>query len=63
MRPTELRLIERLPYFMVPRHPGLAEGLLSTPTRKMIGHRRLVHGLVSRAWDHEAVDIVVRRFP
>jgi acyl-CoA synthetase (AMP-forming)/AMP-acid ligase II len=54
-------LIERLPYFMVPRYIELADELPRTPTHKVIEHTLREGGVGPGVWDREAAGIVVRR--
>jgi crotonobetaine/carnitine-CoA ligase len=54
-------LIERLPYFMVPRYIELADELPRTPTHKVIKHALREGGVGPGVWDREAAGIVVRR--
>jgi crotonobetaine/carnitine-CoA ligase len=54
-------LIERLPYFMVPRYIELADELPRTPTHKVIKHTLREDGVGPGVWDREAAGIVVRR--
>ncbi|MFY9933828.1 MAG: AMP-binding protein [Streptosporangiaceae bacterium] len=53
-------LIERLPYFMVPRYLEFATELPKTPTQKV--HKHLLRQRQSTdVWDREAAGIVLRR--
>ena len=60
--PRELTayLVERLPYFMVPRYLAFADDLPRTPTQKVQKHRLRAGGIVN-AWDREAAGIRLRR--
>lgn len=60
--PAELTqfLVERLPYFMVPRYVQLTDELPRTPTHKVIKHL-LREAPGSDVWDREAAGIVLRR--
>jgi crotonobetaine/carnitine-CoA ligase len=59
--PRELTefLIDRLPYFMVPRYLEFRPELPKTPTQKVHKHVLRVSG--TTGWDREAAGIVVRR--
>ena len=61
--PTELThfLIERLPYFMVPRYVQVAAELPRTPTQKVIKHLLRDSPADGEVWDREAAGIVLRR--
>lgn len=61
--PVELTryLIERLPYFMVPRYVEFAESLPKTPTQKVHKHLLRDAGVHEGVWDREAAGIVLRR--
>jgi crotonobetaine/carnitine-CoA ligase len=61
--PTALThfLIERLPYFMVPRYVQTADELPRTPTQKVIKHLLRDDRAGSDLWDREAAGIVLRR--
>lgn len=61
--PMELTyfLIERLPYFMVPRYVQLADELPRTPTQKVIKHVLRETATGGDVWDREAAGIVLRR--
>ncbi|MBN9738337.1 MULTISPECIES: AMP-binding protein [unclassified Pseudonocardia] len=61
--PVELTrfLIERLPYFMVPRYVAFADELPKTPTQKVHKHVLRESGAGTGVWDREAAGIVVRR--
>lgn len=54
-------LIDRLPYFMVPRYLEFAGELPKTPTQKIHKHVLRDSGLTERVWDREAAGIVLRR--
>jgi len=54
-------LIERLPYFMVPRYLELAPGLPKTPTQKVRKNVLRESGVHEGVWDREAAGIVLRR--
>lgn len=61
--PRELTefLIDRLPYFMVPRYLSFADALPKTPTLKIQKNRLRDTGIGSDVWDREAAGIIVRR--
>ena len=61
--PAELTgfLVERLPYFMVPRYVEFAAELPKTPTQKIHKHVLRQSGVDSEVWDREAAGIVLRR--
>lgn len=61
--PEELTrfLIDRLPYFMVPRYLEVAAELPKTPTQKVHKHLLRDRGLSEATWDREAAGIVLRR--
>ena len=61
--PVELTefLIERMPYFMVPRYVELADALPKTPTQKVLKHVLRERGVAEGVWDREAAGIIVRR--
>lgn len=52
-------LVERLPYFMVPRYLDFADALPKTPTQKV--HKHLLREAGAVGWDREAAGIVLRR--
>ncbi|MBN9099909.1 MULTISPECIES: AMP-binding protein [unclassified Pseudonocardia] len=52
-------LIDRLPYFMVPRYLDVAAELPKTPTQKV--HKHVLRDSGPTGWDREAAGIVVRR--
>ena len=54
-------LIERLPYFMVPRYLEFAAELPKTPTQKIHKHVLREAGVGTDVWDREAAGIVLRR--
>jgi crotonobetaine/carnitine-CoA ligase len=54
-------LIERLPYFMVPRYLEFADALPKTPTQKVHKHLLRERGTGPQVWDREAAGIVLRR--
>ena len=54
-------LIERLPYFMVPRYVEVADALPKTPTHKVQKALLRDRGVDGDVWDREAVGIVLRR--
>ena len=54
-------LVERLPYFMVPRYLELAGELPKTPTQKVLKHALRERGVGPGVWDREAAGIVLRR--
>lgn len=54
-------LIERLPYFMVPRYLEFTGALPKTPTQKVHKHLLRERGAGPGAWDREAAGIVLRR--
>lgn len=61
--PVELTefLVERMPYFMVPRYLEYADELPKTPTQKVSKHVLRPRGLQGEVWDREAAGIVLRR--
>lgn len=61
--PVELTrfLVDRLPYFMVPRYVEFATELPKTPTQKIHKHVLRQSGVDSGVWDREAAGIVLRR--
>jgi carnitine-CoA ligase len=61
--PEELTrfLVDRLPYFMVPRYVQLAGELPRTPTQKVVKHVLRDAGVGADVWDREAAGIVLRR--
>ncbi|WP_312858427.1 AMP-binding protein [Pseudonocardia pini] len=61
--PEELTrfLVDRLPYFMVPRYLEIADSLPKTPTQKVHKHVLRDSGIHERVWDREAAGIVLRR--
>jgi carnitine-CoA ligase len=61
--PVELTrfLIDKLPYFMVPRYIEFADELPKTPTQKVIKHVLREQGLTGKVWDREAAGMVLRR--
>ena len=61
--PVELTrfLIDRLPYFMVPRYLEFATELPKTPTQKVHKHLLRDRGVGPDVWDREAAGIVLRR--
>ena len=61
--PMELTefLVERLPYFMVPRYLEFAAELPKTPTQKVHKHLLRDSGVGPDVWDREAAGIVLRR--
>jgi carnitine-CoA ligase len=61
--PVELTrfLVDRLPYFMVPRYLEFAAGLPKTPTQKVHKHLLRDRGVGPGVWDREAAGIVLRR--
>jgi crotonobetaine/carnitine-CoA ligase len=54
-------LIDRLPYFMVPRYLEFAAELPKTPTQKVHKHLLRDSGAGPGVWDREAAGIVLRR--
>jgi len=54
-------LIERLPYFMVPRYIEKVGKLPKTPTQKVHKHMLREGGIGACVWDREAAGIVLRR--
>jgi crotonobetaine/carnitine-CoA ligase len=54
-------LIDRLPYFMVPRYLEIVDELPKTPTQKVVKHVLREQGLSGNVWDREAAGIIVRR--
>jgi crotonobetaine/carnitine-CoA ligase len=61
--PVELTcfLVERLPYFMVPRYLEFAGELPKTPTQKVQKNVLRDTGVADGVWDREAAGIVLRR--
>jgi len=61
--PVELTrfLVDRLPYFMVPRYLEFAAELPKTPTQKVHKHLLRERGTGPDVWDREAAGIVLRR--
>jgi carnitine-CoA ligase len=61
--PAELTrfLVDRLPYFMVPRYVELAGELPRTPTQKVVKRVLRDAGVGAGVWDREAAGIVLRR--
>ncbi|NKQ56027.1 ATP-dependent acyl-CoA ligase [Amycolatopsis sp. K13G38] len=61
--PEELTryLIDRMPYFMVPRYLEFAAELPKTPTQKVHKHVLREAGVHEGVWDREAAGIVLRR--
>lgn len=61
--PEELTrfLVERLPYFMVPRYVQFWDELPRTPTQKVVKHVLREAGLAADVWDRETAGIVLRR--
>src|SRR5690606_8353810 len=61
--PVELThfLVDRLPYFMVPRYLEFADELPKTPTQKVHKHLLRERGAGPGVWDREAAGIVLRR--
>ncbi len=61
--PVELTrfLVDRLPYFMVPRYLEFAAELPKTPTQKVHKHLLRDRGVGRDVWDREAAGIVLRR--
>ncbi|KAA9160903.1 AMP-binding protein [Amycolatopsis acidicola] len=54
-------LIDRMPYFMVPRYLEFADALPKTPTQKVHKHVLRETGVHKEVWDREAAGIVLRR--
>jgi carnitine-CoA ligase len=54
-------LIERLPYFMVPRYVEVLDALPKTPTHKVQKHKLRTTGADGAVWDREAAGIHVDR--
>jgi crotonobetaine/carnitine-CoA ligase len=54
-------LIDRLPYFMVPRYLEFVAELPKTPTQKVHKHLLREAGVSDATWDREAAGIVLRR--
>jgi crotonobetaine/carnitine-CoA ligase len=54
-------LVDRMPYFMVPRYVQFAETLPKTPTQKVHKHVLREAGVTGDVWDREAAGIVLRR--
>lgn len=61
--PEELTryLIDRMPYFMVPRYVGFTDALPKTPTQKVHKHVLREAGVDATVWDRETAGIVLRR--
>jgi carnitine-CoA ligase len=61
--PEELTrfLVDRLPYFMVPRYLEPVAELPKTPTQKVQKHLLRSSGVDESVWDREAAGIVLRR--
>jgi crotonobetaine/carnitine-CoA ligase len=61
--PVELTrfLVERLPYFMVPRYVRVVDALPRTPTSKIQKHVLRQQGITPDTWDREAAGIILRR--
>lgn len=61
--PVELTdyLVERMPYFMVPRYVEFVDELPKTPTLKILKNVLRDRGVPSEVWDREAAGIVVNR--
>lgn len=61
--PEELTrfLIDRLPYFMVPRYLEFTGALPKTPTQKVHKHLLRESGTTGDVWDREAAGIILRR--
>jgi crotonobetaine/carnitine-CoA ligase len=61
--PVELTrfLVDRMPYFMVPRYLEFASELPKTPTHKVHKHVLRDRGVGPGVWDREAAGIVLRR--
>jgi crotonobetaine/carnitine-CoA ligase len=61
--PVELTrfLVDRLPYFMVPRYLEFVAELPKTPTQKVHKHLLRARGAGPEVWDREAAGIVLRR--
>ena len=59
--PRELTafLVDRLPYFMVPRYLDFRSELPKTPTQKV--HKHVLRDSGTTGWDREAAGIAVRR--
>ncbi len=54
-------LVERLPYFMVPRYIRVLDELPKTPTAKVMKAKLRVEGLAIGTWDREANGIKLRK--
>lgn len=54
-------LIDRLPYFMVPRYVEVLDELPKTPTQKVHKHLLRDRGVGPGVWDRESAGIVLRR--
>jgi carnitine-CoA ligase len=54
-------LIERMPYFMVPRYLEFVGELPKTPTQKILKNVLRDSGVPSNVWDREAAGIVVSK--
>ena len=54
-------LIERMPYFMVPRYVEFTGALPKTPTQKVLKHVLRERGTAAGVWDREAAGIILRR--
>jgi carnitine-CoA ligase len=54
-------LIDKLPYFMVPRYFQIVDELPKTPTQKVIKHVLREQGPAGNGWDRETAGIILRR--
>lgn len=54
-------MIDRVPYFMVPRYFEVVDTLPKTPTQKVQKHLLRSAGLEGKVWDREAAGIIVTR--
>lgn len=54
-------LIERMPYFMVPRYVEVQDGLPKTPTQKIQKNELRRAGVTGSTWDREAASVRVDR--
>ena len=54
-------LVERLPYFMVPRYYEVVESLPRTPTQKLRKHELRAQGVTPSTWDCQAAGFRVTR--
>jgi len=61
--PAELAafLIERMPYFMVPRYVRVLDALPKTPSEKVLKAELRLEGVTADTWDREAAGMRTRR--